>query len=149
MITQWNLSPWRQDVKQKQVFFFFPDSAVFNDAVPVSVFRDRRIGASRERQHICARAVTPLSWPGWRERGEREVARDGWHTPASGTPFYPRSHFLFQHKLAVEHEPTVLRVCYVNFVNFNTPSLPLQQYGCVWPRICNLLHVLVKLLVVC
>lgn len=27
--------------------------------LPISVFRDRRIGGSRERRHICARAVTP------------------------------------------------------------------------------------------
>uniref|UniRef100_A0AAX7TBR2 Neurogranin n=1 Tax=Astatotilapia calliptera TaxID=8154 RepID=A0AAX7TBR2_ASTCA len=26
--------------------------------------RDRKIGGSRERRHICARAVTPLSRPG-------------------------------------------------------------------------------------
>ena len=47
--------------------------------------------------------------------------------------FLPRESFSFfsQHKLAVENEPTVLRVCFVNFVNFNTPSLLLQQYGCL------------------
>lgn len=30
------------------------------------------------------------------------VSRLGW---LSGTPFYPRSHFVFRHKLAVEDEP--------------------------------------------
>lgn len=55
-----------------------------------------------------ARKMAGISWLGW----------------LLGTPFYPPESFSFQHKLAVENEQTVLRVCYVNFVNFNTSACP-------------------------
>lgn len=49
--------------------------------------------------------------------------RDGWHKLAALAfrhTFLPQESFSFQNKLAVENEQTVLRVCYVHFVNVNT-----------------------------
>lgn len=62
---------------------------------------------------------------GW-NKVAREMAGISWLGWLLGTPFNPRSHFSFQHKLAVENEQTRFEgvLLYVNFVNFNTSACP-------------------------
>lgn len=95
-----------------------------------------------------------LTWM-MKNESEGKVARDSWHQPALVTPFYPQESFFFSFFFAFLTE---IRSKWMNqllrgrvtwiFVNFNTPLL-LQQCRCLWPGICNSLHVLVKLLLAC
>ncbi|KAF7668984.1 hypothetical protein LDENG_00271730 [Lucifuga dentata] len=61
-----------------------------------------------------------------KKKRESEVVREGWQKLAGLAfrhTFLSQESFSFPHKLAVENEQTVLRVCYVHLVNCNTPSL--------------------------
>lgn len=86
----------------------------------------------------------------WRQGSERQLA-----SASFSHPFLPPGVFFFLFFFAFLTE---IRSKWMNqllrgrvtwiFVNFNTPLL-LQQCRCLWPGICNSLHVLVKLLLAC
>lgn len=155
------LYPWPHGWMQNRSFYKV--RSFVNFASPVSFFRDRKIGGSRERRRIRAETVTPLSWPGWKEGGGVTVVGEVWlklvelafrHTflhPPPPTWSHFLSIFFFKHELCVENEQ--FWGCVMWFLW--TLTLPLCFFSSLIradvfdPELATRLHVLVKLLVPC